>query len=134
MKVVQLCVTLCDPMDYGLPGYYVHGSFQARVLQWVAISFSRGIFPTRESNPDLPHCSRCFNLWATREDLLWFISEWKRLFLLNFNSFTEGRLNTDHSFCLFFLLFFYLAFPPIIIFFIFWLFIHNFSVLLSLLN
>ena len=59
----------------------------------------------------------------------------KGCFYLIFNSFTEGRLNTDHSFCLFFLLmFFYLAFPPIIICFIFWLLIHHFSVLLSLLN
>ena len=40
--VAQLCLTLCDPMDCGLPGFYVHGIFQARVLEWVAISFSRG--------------------------------------------------------------------------------------------
>ena len=39
-KVAQLCPTLCDPMDYSLPGSS-HGIFQARVLEWVAISFSR---------------------------------------------------------------------------------------------
>ena len=56
-------------------------------------------------------------------------------FYLVFNSFPERGLNKNYSFCLFFLLiFFYLAFPPIIICFIFWFFIHNFSVLLSLLN
>ena len=32
--------TLCDPMDYSLPGFSVHGSFQARVLEWVATAFS----------------------------------------------------------------------------------------------
>ena len=32
--------TLCDPMDHSLPGSSVHGIFQARVLEWVAISFS----------------------------------------------------------------------------------------------
>ena len=32
----------CDPMDYSLPGSSVHGIFQARILEWVAISFSRG--------------------------------------------------------------------------------------------
>ena len=37
-----LSPTLCDPMDYSLPGFSVHGIFQARVLEWVAISFSRG--------------------------------------------------------------------------------------------
>ena len=40
--VTQSCPTLCDPMDYSLPGSSVHGIFQARVLKWVAISFSRG--------------------------------------------------------------------------------------------
>ena len=35
-------LTLCDPMDYSLPGSSIHGIFQARVLEWVAISFSRG--------------------------------------------------------------------------------------------
>ena len=39
--VAQLCPTLCDPMDCGPPGSSVHGIFQARVLERVAISFSR---------------------------------------------------------------------------------------------
>ena len=42
--VVQSCLTLCDPMDYSLPGSSVHGIFQARVLEWAAISFSRESF------------------------------------------------------------------------------------------
>ena len=41
-EVAQSCPTLCDPMDCNLPGSSVHGIFQARVLEWVAISFSRG--------------------------------------------------------------------------------------------
>ena len=41
-KVAQSCPTLCDPMDCSLPGFSVLGIFQARVLEWVAISFSRG--------------------------------------------------------------------------------------------
>ena len=40
LKVAQLCLTLSDPMDCSLPGYSVHGIFQARVLEWVAIAFS----------------------------------------------------------------------------------------------
>ena len=39
-EVVQSCPTLCDPMDCSLPGFSIHGIFQARVLEWVAISFS----------------------------------------------------------------------------------------------
>ena len=38
MKVAQLCPTLCDPMDYT-----VHGILQARMLEWVAFPFSRGL-------------------------------------------------------------------------------------------
>ena len=40
--VAQSCPTLCDPMDCSLPGSSVHGILQERVLEWVAISFSRG--------------------------------------------------------------------------------------------
>ena len=39
-KSLQLCPTLCDPMDCSLPGFSVHGILQARTLEWVAISFS----------------------------------------------------------------------------------------------
>ena len=50
MKVLfaQSCPTLCDPMDCGLPGSSVHGSLQARILEWVTIAFSRG-----SANPEI---------------------------------------------------------------------------------
>ena len=51
----QLCVTLCHPMDCSPPGYSVHGIFQARILEWVAISCFREIFLTLGSNPLLLH-------------------------------------------------------------------------------
>ena len=54
-EVARSCLTLCDPMDYSLPGSSLRGILQARVLEWVAISFSRGIFPTQGSNQGLPH-------------------------------------------------------------------------------
>ena len=40
-EVAQSCPTLYNPMDCSLPGSSVHGIFQARILEWVAISFSR---------------------------------------------------------------------------------------------
>ena len=55
-EVAQSCPTLCDPMDCRLPGFYVHGIFQARILEWVAISFSRRSSRPRDLNPGLPHC------------------------------------------------------------------------------
>ena len=39
--------TLCDPMDYSLPGSSVHGILQARILEWVAMPSSRGSSPPR---------------------------------------------------------------------------------------
>ena len=40
--VAQLCLTLCNPKKYSPPGSSVHGSFQARILEWVVFPFSRG--------------------------------------------------------------------------------------------
>ena len=42
-EVAQSCPTLCDPVDCSLPGSSVHGIFQARVLEWVAIAFSNAV-------------------------------------------------------------------------------------------
>ena len=41
-EVAQSCLTPSDPMDCSLPGSSIHGIFQARVLKWVAIAFSKG--------------------------------------------------------------------------------------------
>ena len=46
--VTQLCLTLCDPMGCSLPGSSVHGILQARILEWVAIPYSRGSFQPRD--------------------------------------------------------------------------------------
>ena len=55
-EAAQLCPTLCDPMDCSLPGSSVHGIFQARILEWVAIFFSRESSQPRDQTPGLPHC------------------------------------------------------------------------------
>ena len=47
-KSLQLCPTLCDPIDQRLPGCSVHGILQARVLEWVAMSSSRGSSQPRD--------------------------------------------------------------------------------------
>ena len=49
-KSLQSCLTLCDSMDCSPPGSSVHGIFQARILEWVAISFSRGSSWPRDWN------------------------------------------------------------------------------------
>ena len=66
-EVAQSCPTLCDPMDYSLPGSSVHGIFQAIVLEWIAISFSRGSSQPRDWIRVSCIVDRCFTVWATRE-------------------------------------------------------------------
>ena len=63
----QLCPTPCDPMDCSLPGSSVHGIFQARVLEWVSISFSRGSSWPRDQTQVSHIAGRCFTAWATRK-------------------------------------------------------------------
>ena len=65
-EVAQSCPTLCDPIDCSLLGYSNHGVFQARILEWVAISFSRGSSLPRDRTRVSRIPGRRFNLWATR--------------------------------------------------------------------
>ena len=63
-------VQLCDPMDTcSLPGSSVHGIFLAGILEWVAISFSRGSSQPRDQTQISGIAGRRFNLWTTREAL-----------------------------------------------------------------
>ena len=66
-EVTQSCPTLCDPVDGSLPSSPVHGILQARILEWVAISFSRGSSRPRGRTPVSRIGGRHFNLWATRD-------------------------------------------------------------------
>ena len=52
VKVAQWCQILCDSMNYR-----VHGILQARILEWVAVPFSRRSSQPKGSNPSLPHCT-----------------------------------------------------------------------------
>ena len=57
-------------MDCGLRGSFIHGIFQARVLEWVAISFSRGSSQLRDRIQVSHVVGRCFTVWATKEALV----------------------------------------------------------------
>ena len=52
--VFQSCPTLCNPMDYSLPGSSVYGILQARILEWVAVLFSKGSSHSRDIEPGSP--------------------------------------------------------------------------------
>ena len=66
-EVVQSRLTLCDPMDCNLPGSSIHGIFQARILEWGAISFSRRSSWPRDWTLVSRIVGKRFTIWATRE-------------------------------------------------------------------
>ena len=65
--VTQSCPNLCNPMDCSLPGFSVHGILQTRLLEWIAISFSRGSSQPRDQTWVSRTVGRFFTLSATRE-------------------------------------------------------------------
>ena len=67
-EVSQSYPTLCDPMDCSLLGSSIHGIFQARILEWAAISFSRRTSPPRDQTRVSHIVGRRFTIWATRAE------------------------------------------------------------------
>ena len=66
-KLLQSCLTLCDPMDCSLPGSSVHRILQASILEWITIPFSRGSSLPRDWTWISCIAGRFFTVWATRE-------------------------------------------------------------------
>ena len=67
MKVTYSYLTLCDPMDCSLPGSSVQEILQARILEWVAIPFSRGSSEIRDLTRVCCIAGRFFTCWPTRK-------------------------------------------------------------------
>ena len=63
--VAQSCPTLCNPMDCSAPGSSVHGIPQARILEWVAMPFSRGSSQPKDQTWVSCIAGRFFTIWAT---------------------------------------------------------------------
>ena len=91
-SVTQSYPTLCDPMDCSLPGSSVHEILQARILEWVAISFCRGSSQPRDWSWVSCTTGRFFTNWATREaqHRLEFNS-------LSFSSHNAGMVTERHD-------------------------------------
>ena len=74
-------------------GYTGHGILQARILEWVAFPFSRGIFPTQGLNPGLPHCRRIlYQLSHKGSQHSTQISPASLIFLLQAQKYERGSL------------------------------------------
>ena len=98
MLVSQLCPTLCYPMDCSPPGPSVHGIFQAGILEWVAITFSRGSFWPRAGTWISCIAGRFFSIWATRESWIKVIWRWVRRRLNEHRTYGLDDLHgPDHS-------------------------------------
>ena len=67
VKVAQSCPTFCDPMDHSPPGFSVHGILQARILEWVAMPFSRGSSQPKDRTQVSCIAGGIFIVWVTRE-------------------------------------------------------------------
>ena len=72
--VTKSCLTLCDPMDCSLPGSSIHGISQAKIPEWVAISFSRGSSWPRDRTHVCSIGRQSLYCWATREASFCYIT------------------------------------------------------------
>ena len=95
-EVAQSCPTLCDPMDCSLPGSSVHGIFQARLLEGVAISFSSGSSQRRDRTRVSHTASRRFTIWATRGEWLSKAPSWHLHFWLCWSYWYQIGPTTVH--------------------------------------
>ena len=99
----QSCPTPWDPMDYNLPGSSVHGILQTRILEWVAIPFSKGSCYNPETW-DWTQVScvvgRLFTIWATREaqisiengHISYLCLKYEPVFYILWTFFSRGRI------------------------------------------
>ena len=95
--VTKSCLTLCNPMDCSLPGSSVRGISQARILEWVAISFFRGSSQPRDWT--LISCISRWILfcWATREAPMVTLLQWITQEALSLSSLGLASTNTPLS-------------------------------------
>ena len=94
----QSCLTLCNPMDYSLPGSSVHGIFQARILEWVAILYSRESFQSRDRT--YVSCVSCIS--CTGSLILYNCATWEA-FLMLYSLATRNSLSFLHAYiCVFY--------------------------------
>ena len=100
---LQLCPTLCDPMDYSLPGSSVHEILQSRILEWVAMLSSRGSSWPRDWTSISCIAVRFFTQWATWETLTcqtrgWFYKKYKRTTVWAWGWVTNAE-EVAHTYC-----------------------------------
>ena len=94
-EVAQSCLTRSNPVDCSLPGSAVHGILQARILEWVAISFSRGSSPPRDRTQISHIAGRFFTVWDT--SVSWCVIVGQNLLIFHFTK--QGNQFVYMSLC-----------------------------------
>ena len=89
-SVAQSCPTLCDPMDCSLSGFFVHGVFQARRLEWIVISCSRGSSRLR----DQIHvsCFSCIGRWILYHCATWEANLYVEIYTVEFSAIRKDEI------------------------------------------
>ena len=88
-EVAQSCPTLCDLMDYSLPGPSIHGILQARVLEWGAIAFSYATMSLKEYVGNIMLIASELRLFSVRLGAVWMFciktinDKWYKVILMN---------------------------------------------------
>ena len=95
-KVTQSCLTLCDLIDCSLTISWVHGIFQARILEWVAIAFSRRSSQTRDWTWVSRIVGRRFTVWTTREVSIFTLPPYQFRVNNNDNNNSSSNNNSYH--------------------------------------
>ena len=77
--IAQLCLTLCNPIDFSPPGSSVHRVLQARILEWAAMPFSRWSSRPRNQTWVSHMAGSFFTIWATRKAITEIYTNWRTI-------------------------------------------------------
>ena len=98
-KSLQSYPTLCDPLNYSLPGFSVHGILQAWILEWVAMLFSRGPSqPRGQTYVSCVSCVSCISRWVLYHITwhFWIDWQWSSSSFVIYGRCLSGHLLCDH--------------------------------------
>ena len=97
--VTQPCLTLCNPMDCNRPGSSVHGILQARILEWVAMPFSRGSSQPKDQTPGLLHCRQIL-YHLSHKGSPTITAKWGQCRFMKFPTlYSQERMKSQHLQC-----------------------------------
>ena len=113
-RALSLCPTLCNPKHCSLPGFSVHGISQARILEWIAIPFSRGSCQPRDQTQVSCIPRNFFTIWVTRSHITFEQLSLHSLFQLSWPAFHFSWPSLDNYINCFWNIFWFPQILPIL--------------------